>query len=209
MATRNKQIKVYEVEVRTNSSYTCRVEATNKEEAEDAVRHIPHTPDPDSFKTISVGVTLAEDSRNLDIDITYAEIVAHRKQTQKTTLPNTKNNTLAPDYYEFEVSSLPEVIKGTLVKVTFTAYLDIKDDGEKQGSYTEWFDIQQPRKLLRFLEAIGEPYSEDEKFQITPSRWFHKTCLVKLHLKTWIDQDDQSHGMKLLEFLDKDFWDND
>lgn len=80
MATRNKQIKVYEVEVRTNSSYTCRVEATNKEEAEHAVRHIPHTPQPEESDTVLVGVTLAEDSRNLDIDITYAQIVAHRKE---------------------------------------------------------------------------------------------------------------------------------
>jgi hypothetical protein len=61
------------------TTYTCRVEATNKEEAEHAVRNITHTPDPETSNTISVDVTPAEDPRHLDIDITYAQIVAHRK----------------------------------------------------------------------------------------------------------------------------------
>jgi hypothetical protein len=120
-----------------------------------------------------------------------------------------EHNTLEPDEYRFEVSSLPEVVQGKLIKVTFTAYLDMEENEEPSGTYIEWFAIQQPRKLLRFLEAIGESYSEDEKFQITPSRWFRKSCNVRLHLKTWIDQVDQTREMKVLEFLDKDFWDND
>jgi hypothetical protein len=79
----NKQIKVYDVQVRVNSSYTCCVEATNKEEAEHAVRHIPHIPHPNPFDTLSVEVTLAEESRNRDIDVTYAQIVEYRKITTR------------------------------------------------------------------------------------------------------------------------------
>jgi hypothetical protein len=111
-----------------------------------------------------------------------------------------ETNTLFPDDYLFTVFSLPEVIKGHLIKVTFIAYLDMKDGEESSGTYIEWFDIKQPKKLLCFLKAIGEPHSDTEKFSITPSHWYRKSCNVCLRLKTWIDQNNQQHEMKLLEF---------
>ena len=113
-----------------------------------------------------------------------------------------ETNTLKPDDYRFTVSSLPAVINGRLIKVTFTAYLDMKDDEEPSGTHVEWFDIKQPKKLLWFLKAIKEPYSDTEKFSITPYRWHRKSCHVVLHLKTWIDSNNQPQAMKLLEFTE-------
>jgi len=33
------------------------------------------------------------------------------------------------------------------------------------------FDIKKPRKLMHFLRAIGQSYSEEKDFNIIPAAW--------------------------------------
>ena len=69
-----------------------------------------------------------------------------------------------PDNYRVKVLGLPMVRGGRYVEVHVFA------DDEEIGTITEWFDVRQPKKLIHFLMAIGQPYSETERFNIHPSR---------------------------------------
>ena len=81
----NKQLKIYEVQVRRDS-FTCYlVEATNKEEAEHAVQVIPQHPGTAIIEphVVVTEVTLMVDPQREGIDITYAQIVEHREAHQE------------------------------------------------------------------------------------------------------------------------------
>lgn len=84
MAARiNKHLKVYDVLVGVSKTYTRRVEATNKEEAEQAVQDMPLADHPSWFDVSVLKVDEVTDSTPEQIGITYAEIVAHRKANTK------------------------------------------------------------------------------------------------------------------------------
>ena len=67
---------------------------------------------------------------------------------------------------------------------------------------TERFDVLAPRKLMRFLEAIGQPISEDEPFTIFPLKWVHKTCEICIRTHEWVDALNQKHQRNVItEFM--------
>src|SRR5271165_2792012 len=88
-----------------------------------------------------------------------------------------------PDNYRLKILGLPKAVSGRYIEVPFTVFYD----DEEVGTLTEWFDIKQPKKLMNFLEAIGQPYSETERFTIHPSRWRNAECDVLVLLKEWQD----------------------
>jgi hypothetical protein len=102
-----------------------------------------------------------------------------------------------PDTYRLKVLGLPNVRSGRYVEVPFT----VVSDDEEVGTLTEWFDVRQPKKLICFLQAINQPYSETERFNINPSRWRHAECDVLVLLKEWQDVQGQTKQRNiLLEF---------
>jgi len=100
-----------------------------------------------------------------------------------------------PDQYRLRVLGLPKIHAGRYVEVSFTLF-DECDEFEV-GTFNEWFDIERPRKLMSFLEAIGQPYSETKKFEVRPSRWHNVECGATLLLKRWRDTQERNI---LLEF---------
>src|SRR5271166_2010134 len=94
------------------------------------------------------------------------------------------------DHYRLKILGLPKVHGGRYIEVSFTAFFE--DDNEEVGTLTEWFDIQQPKKLIQFLAAIGQPYSEEKKFNISPMRWRNGECDVLVLLKEWQDEAGQT-----------------
>jgi len=102
-----------------------------------------------------------------------------------------------PDNYRVKVASLPRVSRGRYIDVQFSVFYD----DEEVGTINEWFDVEQPKKLINFLEAIGQPHSTTERFNITPSRWHNAECDVLVLLKEWQDETGQTKQRNiLLEF---------
>lgn len=102
-----------------------------------------------------------------------------------------------PDNYRLKILGLPKVMSGRYIEVPFTVF----SDDEEFGVLTEWFDVHQPKKLIHFLMAIGQPWSETEKFNISPSRWRNAECDVLVLLKEWQDEKGQTKQRNiLLEF---------
>jgi hypothetical protein len=66
----------------------------------------------------------------------------------------------------------------------------------------EYFDVKAPRKLIEFLDAIGEFFSLDEPFQISPRRWFGKVCTIETVLKRWTTAEGQNRKRNVItEFM--------
>jgi hypothetical protein len=99
-----------------------------------------------------------------------------------------------PDNYRLKVLGFPKVQGGRYVEVPFTVFYD----DEEVGTITEWFDVRQPKKLMNFLEAIGQPHSETERFAINPSRWRNTECDVLVLLKEWQDEKGQTQQRNIL-----------
>lgn len=102
-----------------------------------------------------------------------------------------------PDIYRLKVLGLPKVQGGHYIEVPFTVF---DSDDEEVGTLTEWFDIKQPKKLIQFLQAIGQPWSETERFDITPARWRNTECEVRVQLKEWSDAGVTKQRNILLDF---------
>ena len=100
-----------------------------------------------------------------------------------------------PDSYRLKVLGLPKVNGGRYVEVNLGVF---SSDDEEMGTVTEWFDIKQPKKLIRFLEAIGQPWSETEKFNISPVRWRNAKCDVLVVRKEWQDEAGQTKQRNIL-----------
>jgi hypothetical protein len=100
-----------------------------------------------------------------------------------------------PDMYRVKVLGLPRAVAGRYIDVQLTI---LSDDDEEVGVLHEFFDSKQPKKLISFLQAIGQPYSETEPFNITPSRWREKECDVLVLLKKWQDEKGQIRQRNIL-----------
>jgi hypothetical protein len=107
------------------------------------------------------------------------------------------DNTIDPGEYLVKVLGLPLVKVGRYINVSLTVMFD----GEEIGVLNEFFDIKQPRKLIRFLAAIGQPYSETERFNISTLRWRNAQCNIYCVLKEWETADGQRRRRNvILEF---------
>jgi len=100
-----------------------------------------------------------------------------------------------PDNYRLKILGLPKVISGRYIEVPLTVF---DEDEEEVGTITEWFDIRQPKKLIQFLAAIGQPHSETERFNVTPIRWRNAGCDVLVKLKEWQDEKGQTKQRNIL-----------
>jgi hypothetical protein len=94
-----------------------------------------------------------------------------------------------------KVLSLPHV---SAQRRYITVPLTVMFDGEEIGVLNERFDIRQPRKLIRFLAAIGQPYSETERFKISPLRWRNTQCNICCVLKEWQDANGQRQQRNII-----------
>jgi|SRR5271166_603763 len=99
-----------------------------------------------------------------------------------------------PDNYRVKVLGLPVVRGGRYIEVTFSVF----HDDEEVGTITEWFDIRQPKKLINLLTAIGQPFSETERFNVSPSRCRNAECNVLVLLKEWQDEKGETQQRNIL-----------
>jgi hypothetical protein len=99
-----------------------------------------------------------------------------------------------PGDYLAKVFGLPHMNAGRYIKVPLTVMFD----GEKIGVLNEFFDIKQPRKLIRFLEAIGQPCSETERFKVSTMRWRNAECHISCVLKVWQDANGERQQRNII-----------
>jgi hypothetical protein len=102
-----------------------------------------------------------------------------------------------PGDYLVKVLGLPLVNAGRYIDVQ----LCVLFDGEEIAVLKEFFDIRRPRKLIRFLAAIGQPCSETQRFNITTLHWRNAQCNIRCVLKEWETADGQRKRRNIiLEF---------
>jgi hypothetical protein len=107
------------------------------------------------------------------------------------------NDIVDPGDYLAKVLGLPQVKAGRYIPVQLCVLLN----GEEIGVLNEFFDIRRPRKLIRFLAAIGQPYSETERFKLSAMRWRNAQCNIRCVLKKWETADGQCKRRNIiLEF---------
>jgi len=107
------------------------------------------------------------------------------------------DDTVDPGDYLVKVLGLPIVKAGRYIDVQLCVLLD----GEEIGVLDEFFDIRRPRKLIRFLAAIGQPWSETQRFNITTLRWRNAQCNIRCVLKEWETADGRRKRRNvILEF---------
>ena len=94
---------------------------------------------------------------------------------------DTLDDTVDPGDYLVKVLGLPLVNAGRYINVQ----LCVLFDGEEIAVLNEFFDIRRPRKLIRFLAAIGQPWSETDRFNVFPLRWRNAQCSICCVLKEW------------------------
>ena len=88
-----------------------------------------------------------------------------------------RSEVVDPDDYAARVSSFPSIRAARYITVPL-AILD--EEKAVLTNLTVQFDIRKPRRLLRFLEALGAAYSEEEDFDIMPAAWKGRGCRVRL-----------------------------
>lgn len=82
-----------------------------------------------------------------------------------------------PGEYPAKGSVFPDIRANRYVSVQ----LQILDEDKSVLTNLEvQFDIKKPRKLMHFLRAIGQSYSEEKDFNIIPAAWKGKECRVRL-----------------------------
>jgi hypothetical protein len=100
--------------------------------------------------------------------------------------------------YRAKVISLPSIRLNRYVHVL----IELTFDGEPVAHLREQFDIRAPRKLMRFLQAIGEPCSDTEPFKVVPRRWCEKTFEVGVVQKQWKEASGATKEKNIIvEFL--------
>ena len=100
--------------------------------------------------------------------------------------------------YRAKVISLPSIRLNRYVHVL----IELTFDGEPVAHLREQFDIKSPRKLMRFLRAIGEPCSDTEPFKVVPCRWCGKTFEVEVVQKQWKEASGATKEKNIImEFL--------
>jgi DNA polymerase II large subunit len=73
-----------------------------------------------------------------------------------------------PGEYPAKVNVFPDIRANRYISVQ----LQILDEDKSVLTNLEvQFDIKKPRKLMHFLRAIGQSYSEEKDFNIIPAAW--------------------------------------
>jgi len=110
---------------------------------------------------------------------------------------DTLDDTVDPGDYLVKVLGLPLVNADRYIDVQ----LCVLFDGEEIAVLNEFFDIRRPRKLIRFLAAIREAWSETERFDVSPRRWRNARCNIRCVLKEWESADGRRKRRNIiLEF---------
>ena len=100
--------------------------------------------------------------------------------------------------YRAKVIALPSIRLNRYIHVL----IELTFDGEPVAHLREQFDIKAPRKLMRFLQAIGEPCSETEPFKVVPCRWREKPFEVAVVQKQWREASGATKEKNIItEFL--------
>ena len=112
-----------------------------------------------------------------------SSLVENTVQGDSSSPPEKVFHSTDPGFYTSRVASVPVVRERRYIHVTFE--LSVEDLEDVVDNIHEKFDVKAPRKLIRFLQAIDQPCSEDQRFDIVPNRWWNKTCEVRVILKKW------------------------